>query len=71
LLGRLRWKALVSADRQTVPHVDRGNGHQELHNFPLLEIRNARRLIDGGETATTVARDLECPEQLLIAERGH
>jgi hypothetical protein len=58
LIDRLRWKDLVSASRQTVPHVDRGNGHQELHNFPLLEIRNARRLIDGGEAATTVACDL-------------
>ncbi|TFB75960.1 hypothetical protein E3O06_04070 [Cryobacterium glaciale] len=25
------------------------------------QIRNARRLIDGGETATTVARDLGMP----------
>jgi DNA invertase Pin-like site-specific DNA recombinase len=25
------------------------------------QIRNARRLIDGGETPTTVARDLEIP----------
>jgi hypothetical protein len=58
LLDPLRWKILVSANRQTVPHVDRGNGHQELHNFPLLEIRNARRLIDSGQTATTVAREL-------------
>lgn len=37
LLGCLSRKALVSADRQAVPHVDRGNGHQQLHNFLLLE----------------------------------
>jgi DNA invertase Pin-like site-specific DNA recombinase len=53
----------------------RREADQDLGSRPRLitdsQIRNAHRLIDGEETATTVPATLECLEQRSIAERGH